>query len=123
MFKISIGFGVALALVGIVGYVATGAQSPTALIPTFLGILLIVAGWLARNPAMRKHAMHGAAAISVIGLAGTSKGFLKLPVLLTGGTVDRVPAVIAQGVTFLLCAVFLVLCVKSFIDARRAASK
>ena len=57
----TIGIAAALIVIGVVGYVATERQSATALIPALLGLLLLAFGWLARNEAYRKHAMHAVA--------------------------------------------------------------
>lgn len=120
MARLSIVFGALLAVVGIGGYVATDMVSPTALIPAFLGLLLIVAGVIAGKESMRKHAMHGAALIALIGIAGTASRTFKLPALLSGEAVKNSGAIYSSAITFLLSAVFLALCVKSFIDARKA---
>ena len=81
----------ALIVIGVVGYVATDRQSATALIPAFLGLLLLAFGWLARNEAYRKHAMHAVAAFALLGLLGTIGGLIRL----LGGTTT--PAAISQG--------------------------
>jgi hypothetical protein len=109
----TIGIAAALIAVGVVGYVATDRQSATALIPAVLGVLLLALGWLARNDAYRKHAMHGVAVVALLGLLGTARGLVRL---LSGVTT---PAAIAQGLTAVLAGALLVLCIKSFVDARR----
>jgi hypothetical protein len=45
---------------------------------------------------------------------------MKLPSLLAGQEVARPAAVISQSIMGALTAVFVALCVKSFIDARKA---
>ena len=109
----TIGIAAALILIGVVGYVATERQSVTALIPAFLGLLLLALGWLAGNEAYRKHAMHAVAVFALLGLLGTIGGLIRL----LGGTTT--PAAISQGLTAILTGALLALCVKSFIDARR----
>jgi uncharacterized membrane protein len=111
--KTTIGIAAALIVIGVVGYVATDRQSATALIPAFLGLLLLASGWLARNEDYRKHAMHAVAVFALLGLLGTIGGLIRL----LGGTTT--PAAIAQGLTAILTGALLALCVKSFIDARR----
>lgn len=120
MAQTTIGFGVVLALLGAAGYALTGGVSITALIPTFFGLPLIVMGALALNERFRKHAMHAAAALGLVGFVGSAGGLPKLVTLLTGGEVARPAAVMAQSIMAALTAVFVGLCVKSFIDARRA---
>jgi hypothetical protein len=92
----------ALIPIGVVGYVATDRQSATALIPAFLGLLLLAFGWLARNEAYyRKHAMHAVAAVALLGLLGTIGGLIRL----LGGTTT--PAAISQGLTAILTGTLL----------------
>ncbi len=68
---LAIFFGILLDILGIGGYVMTGAHAPTALIPAVLGTLILILGILAsRNPGLRKHAMHGVAILAVLGLLG-----------------------------------------------------
>ncbi len=47
MAKLTIVFGVLLIAVGITGYVMTGSAHPTALIPCWIGLVLVIAGALA----------------------------------------------------------------------------
>jgi hypothetical protein len=119
MAGISIGIGAALTLLGIIGYAASGAASVTALIPAAFGILLTALGILARNERLRKHAMHAAALLAILGFAATVSGFVKLFTLIGGGTVERPSAVVAQSIMAVLCAVFVVMAIRSFILARR----
>lgn len=114
--------GILLILIGIVGYgygMIGGAASPTALIPAVLGLLLAVLGFAAKaKEDLRKHIMHGAVVVGLLGFLGTASSFLKIPALLNG-TAERPAAVVAQLATAVICVVFVLLCVKSFADARR----
>lgn len=114
--------GVLLILIGIVGYgygMIGGAASPTALIPAILGLILAILGILAKaKEDLRKHIMHAAVVVGLLGFLGTASSFLKIPALLNG-TAERPAAVAAQLATALVCVFFVVLCVKSFADARR----
>ena len=65
-------FGMLLTLLGLAGYFLTGASSPTALIPAIFGVLLLVLGFLARSEATRKHAMHAAATVALVGCGGAA---------------------------------------------------
>jgi hypothetical protein len=107
------GIAAGLIVIGVVGYFATDRQSATALIPAVLGLLLLAFGWLGRNDAYRKHAMHGVALFALLGLLGTIRGLIRL----LGGTTT--PAAISQTLTAILTGALLALCIKSFIDARR----
>lgn len=120
--RIAMIVGAALVAVGLVGYVAAQFSSLTALIPALLGVLLVALGWLAEiRPGARQHFMHAAAALALVGLLATARGLLKLPTLLGGGELERPAAVVSQSVMALVCLVFVVLCVQSFVQARRAS--
>jgi uncharacterized membrane protein len=109
---------VAFVLIGIgaVGYFATGAASLTALIPAMVGAILLVLGLVARDPKARRHAMHAAVAFALIAALGTLPRLLPA---LSAGEFQR-PAVIAQAAMVSALIVYVLLGVKSFIDARRA---
>jgi hypothetical protein len=113
-------FGVLLIVLGVVGYAATGGVSVTALIPAFFGIVLVALGLLARNERYRKHAMHVAVVVGLLGLLGTARGLMALPRVMSQTDVDRPAAVVAQAVMAILMIVYVALGVRSFIAARRA---
>lgn len=114
-------FGILLDLLGSVAFIASGANAPTALIPSAFGMVILVCGILAKvKPGIRKHVMHVAAVFGLLGtLGGLGMGLPKLGAVLNH-TAARPFAVWVQLGMGVLCLVFLVLCVKSFIDARRA---
>lgn len=120
--SVSITCGILLILIGIIGYVygmSGGGASPTALIPAVFGVLLAILGFLAKSKEnLRKHIMHGAVLVGLLGFLGTASSFLKIPALLNG-TAERPAAVVAQFATAVICLIFVILCVKSFIDARK----
>lgn len=115
--------GLLLILVGLVGYfgaepnLQTGKVSPTALIPAAFGITLVILGGLAFSGKLRKHAMHLAALIGVLGVIG---GFMPiLRQINNTGTFDPFKkSAIAGELMILICAVFVGLCVRSFVLAR-----
>ena len=123
MANTSIGFGVVLIVLGVAGYLATGGQSPTALIPAGVGLLLVLLGFLARKPRLRMHAMHGAALVGLVGFAGSVGGLGQLVKMIAGETIARPPAAIARSVMAVLCLAFVALTVRSFIAARSARKK
>ena len=65
--------GILLVVVGLASYYLTGQTSITALIPAFFGIVFIVLALVARAEAARKHAMHAAVAVALIGLLRGSR--------------------------------------------------
>ena len=117
--KISIVFGVLLLIVGLAGFLLTGSQHPTALIPAILGLLLSIAGGVAMIEGMKMHAMHAAVLVGLLGFLGTLDGYLGVIKLVTGGEA-RPATVLSKVITSILCGVFVFLCVQSFIAARKA---
>lgn len=114
-------FGLLLVGVGLIGYFQPkvfgefNEVSKTALIPAYIGGALAVCGWIVMFvPKCRKHVMHLAAVIGVLGSVG---GFM--PMQRSGFNFQKASAV-AGALTSGICIVFVILCVKSFIDARKA---
>jgi len=111
--------GVLLVIFGVASYVITGGASITALIPSVIGALLAICGLVAiRQERLRPHAMHVAALLALIGVAGTASALLQLPSLLAGSGVPRRPAVVARIGMAVILLVYLGFSVKSFVDAR-----
>ena len=116
--------GALLVLIGIVGYGAAepnaeGKISPTALIPAFFGVALVLCGALAFSDKIRKHVMHLAA---MIGLLGALGGFMPVvrQISKTGSFDPTKKSAIAGELMILVCVIFVGLCVNSFIQARKA---
>jgi len=120
--KTSIIFGSVLTLLGLGAFVATGSTHFTALIPSFFGIPILLCGILSLSlPAMRKHLMHVAAIFGLLGtLGGLGMGIPKLGMLIAGTANRGGFAIYMQLAMGVISLVFLILCVKSFIAARRA---
>ena len=114
--------GILLILLGIIGYVIgmnNGNASLTALIPAVFGLLLVILGFLAKSKEnLRKHLMHAAVVIGLLGFLATASSILKIPDVLSG-TAERPSAVVSQFAMALICLVFVIMCVNSFIAARR----
>ena len=117
--KVTISYAVLLIALGLVGFFGFGRSSVTALIPAFFGILVLVAGLLALDEKMRRHAMHAASVLGLLGFLGTVSGLIKFFTLISGGEVTRPAAVVSQAVMAVLSLIFFILCLKSFISARR----
>ena len=108
--------GLVLILLGLISYFGTGRTSATALIPAFFGAVFIILALVARSESARKHAMHAAVSLALIGLVGT---LVRLVPAIVAGQLAR-PAVLAQLVMSVLLTGYIVLGVKSFKAARRA---
>jgi O-antigen/teichoic acid export membrane protein len=117
MASTTIVFGLLLTLLGLGGYFLTGTSSLTALIPAVFGLPLMLLGFIARSEQSRKHAMHIAALLGTIGFVGALMSLLRTP-----AGVRSALAVASQVTMVLLTGIFVALCVKSFVDARRARS-
>ncbi|HEX8397528.1 MAG TPA: hypothetical protein VF644_08880 [Pyrinomonadaceae bacterium] len=117
---ISIIIGVMLILIGVGGYGAsTGHASPTALIPSAIGLIIAILGGVATKENLRKHAMHAVMLIALLGFLGTVMGIPKAISLLQGAQIERPAAAVAQTLTAILCLILVVFGIKSFVDARR----
>ncbi len=112
--RISIAFGIGLILVGIAGFVPRHA--PTALIPAYVGIALIICGFVGMQPKLRMHAMHGAVTLALLGFLASAG---RLVVSLSKPQIDSLAAS-CLSLMAVLCGVFVFLCVRSFIAARRS---
>lgn len=122
MARVTIGFGAALVVLGIIGFVGSGASSVTALIPTFFGAVFVALGVVGSAEERRALAMHVAAFLAIVGIMGSITGLVDLPDLLAGNDLDRPWAVAVQSIMAVVLVVYLVLAVRSFIAARRARS-
>ena len=112
MYRVTILFGILLGITGIVGFYLTGAKHLTALIPAFIGIPLFVCGIIAAKEAMRMMAMHIAILIGLIGFIGAAATLFKAD--------QEMAAIVSKSITSVLCVTFVGLCVRSFIQARKA---
>jgi hypothetical protein len=108
--------GFLLILLGVAGYVGTGGASLTALIPAMVGALFLILALVARSPEARKHVMHAAVAIALLGVLGVVP---RVVTAVNAGEVRR-PAVLAQLAMAAILGVYVLLGVKSFVDARKA---
>jgi len=119
MAPITLLFALAYILLGLGGFILTGSTHKTALIPCAFGVLFVLFGLLAFKDKFRKHAMHAAVLIALLAFVGTAKALAHLPDLFRG-TAEKPAAVITQAVNAFLSLGFILLAVRSFIQARRA---
>ncbi len=120
MTNVTLGYGAILAVLGLGGYFGSGRVSPTALIPTVIGALLLVCGVLARKETMRKHAIHAALIIALLAILGTASSFVALAKWAGGTAPERPFAVVVRAITALLSVGYMVLGIRSFRAARLA---
>lgn len=117
--RVAMLFGVIFIILGLVAYFGISSESITALIPAFLGLPMLILGWVAQNEKYLKHAMHGAAVLALLGFGGTVGGLIKFFRMIGGEQFERGSAITVQAIMALLCLIFLVFAVRSFIYARR----
>ena len=99
----------------------SGGKSPTALIPAFIGAAFVLLGIVSFWDKARKHAMHFAAMIGLIGfLGGAYKGFPKLAALLSDDLTGKdFNKALSQNILAFVCLAFVGLCINSFVQARK----
>lgn len=130
--RLAIIFGVLLSALGAVSYFqpellgtvpvpkedAAPAKSITALIPAFFGVALVLCGLIgSAAPDMRKHAMHVAAMVSLLGVVGAL--FRPISTAIKGQELNFAGAPLrAQIIMAILSLIFLILCIRSFVQAR-----
>ncbi len=116
MHRWTILFGLLLVAIGLGGYYFADANQPMAPFGTaVLGIAMFVCGLVAAQGAMRRLAMHVAALIGMIGFVGPMVTIFN-DITNTANTAE----VLAKGLTSALCLMFVLMCVNSFLEARRA---
>jgi uncharacterized membrane protein len=116
--KVSIVFGFLLSALGLYGYFGMGMVSITALIPLFIGVPVIILGLLAFNEKRIKDSMHAASVLVLLGLIGSVYRFLQKIIL---GNLDGSSLILI--IMSVLCIIFLILAINSFIEARKAREK
>ena len=147
MAKTTIIFGILLIALGVVGYMGGGSapasdapepaaeasddsktdseagenkKSVTALIPAFVGAILLLCGVVALKESARKHAMHLASVVGLLGLlAGAGRGSMGIGKFLSGDASLNQRSFLFVWIMAILCGIFLVLCIRSFIEAKK----
>jgi hypothetical protein len=121
MDKVTILFGLLLIVLGVAGYVGTGWHAPTALIPLYVGVVFACLGVFARRatPKRRKVVMHIAVTLGLLSFLGTAIGIWKFIQMERGYPMARPIAVEDQAVMSMMALIYVLLCVRSFIKARR----
>jgi hypothetical protein len=124
MAKLTIGFGVVLILLGAWGFFGTGSAHPTALIPAYFGLALAIAGALAitENAKRRMLWMHIAVTVGLLGFLGSGSRAVMEFVNAHGEPLGDVAVVAVrfQLAMAAICLLFVGMCVRSFIAARRS---
>lgn len=121
MAKLTLVFGGLLIALGLAGFVATGSHAPTALIPAGVGIVFLIFGALARStdPKRRMLWMHIAVTVALLLFLSTIPADIAVFRLAHGATLARPVAAEEKAAMSLLCLLYVLLAVRSFINARR----
>jgi hypothetical protein len=122
MAKITIVTGVLLILLGLASYLYTGHQYPTSLIPSAFGILLVAFGSMAETPIQRRRmlAMHIAVTVGLLGFLATAAALVSVVQLIKGKLFPYPIAIEEKAAMSVLLLIYVLLCVRSFIVARRS---
>lgn len=122
MAKLTLVTALILIVLGVAVFIATGSYAPTALIPAYFGILLGILGLLARsdNSKRRMLFMHIAVTVGLIGVIFPGWRGGSDFIASAHGTLVPHPAAMKEELAMAaICLVFVLLCVRSFIAARR----
>jgi hypothetical protein len=122
MAKLTIAFGILLILLGIVGFVATGSVHPTSLIPSVLGLFFVLFGVMANSDDSKKRMlwMHISVTVALLVFLGTIPADINVIQLSRGAFFAHPASVEEKAALSLLCLIYVLFCVRSFISARRA---
>ncbi|MHB1937740.1 MAG: hypothetical protein ACYCOR_14290 [Acidobacteriaceae bacterium] len=123
MAKFTLVTALVLIVLGAAFFVATGSHAPTALIPAYFGIVLGIFGLLANTPDSKRRMlfMHIAVTVGLLGVIfpgwRAASAFLAST---RGMAMARPLAVKEEFAMAIVCLVFVLMCVRSFISSRRA---
>ncbi len=122
MAKLTIGFGILLIALGIFSYIATGSQHPTALIPVGIGILFALFGVMANTEDSKKRMlwMHISVTAALLVFLGMIPAMVNVFRLAHGVSFPYPAAVESKATLGLFSLIYVLFCVRSFINARRS---
>lgn len=108
-----------LVITGVLAFVLTATSSITALIPAFVGGLILICAAVASRPSLHRHGIHAALVVALLGALGSVMNVVKVGQLFTGAA-ERPAAIITSLILFVLCVAYVVIGVRSFVVARKA---
>lgn len=122
--RVTLTIGILLTLLGVISYFLSGEASLTALIPSVFGVIFVAVAQIARKESLRKHAMHFAVGLAMVGFLGVAvRAFGPFATLVGGGTVEHPGATVAQIIMAVLCFILVAYGIRSFVEARRRKSE
>jgi hypothetical protein len=122
MAKLTMVFGVLLIVVGAWGFVATGSEHYTSLIPAGLGLLFVLFGVMANSDDAKKRMlwMHVSVTVALVLFVSLIKSDIQVYQLSHGADLPHPIAIEEKAAASLLSLVYVLFCVRSFILARKA---
>jgi hypothetical protein len=122
MAKVTLVFAGLLIALGLAGFFGTGSIHRTALIPAEIGVLLGISGLLAMSPSenRRKQFMHINVTVGLVGCVGGAIEAMRGYLHATSAGLQPDQIALASKLTMSgLLLIYVLLCVRSFIAARR----
>jgi hypothetical protein len=119
---LAVNFGALLIALGLLAFFAPGVlvkdsvpYAKTALIPAGIGLLIEICGMVSLSkPGLRKHMMHFAALLGTLGFIGGLANIFR-----AGFDFNKASTIVSL-IMALVCLIFVGLCVRSFIAAKKA---
>ena len=112
---LTLGYGLFLVVWGVAVSLLSSSESITSYFPSFLGAPLALSGWMAKsNPKKRKFWMHIAVTFGLLCALGGTRFFMVM-----GDGLDFASG--SMLMLFLTGSAYTALCVRSFIEARKAS--
>jgi len=125
--NVTLRFAVILILLGGIFFYLTGSHAPTSLIPVIFGVVLFVVGLLARSESesRRKLFMHIAVTVGLLGFLfpAIRSGMALFARYVKGVPIAHLRAVQEELLMAVICLVYVILCVQSFIAVRRSRAQ
>jgi len=114
-------FGVLLLALGVTAYLLTDSMHRSQLAPAVLGVVLLVCGVLANTEDSRRRMlwMHVAVTLGLLGFLASGALVVTAYMWAKGEPFPEPLTVESREAMCVLCAIFVGLCVRSFIAARR----
>ena len=123
MAKFTIVTALVLIILGVAFFVATGSHAPTSLIPAYFGIVLGILGLLANTPDSKRRMifMHIAVTVGLLGVIFPGWRAASAFIASSHGTAMVGPLAVKEEFAMaVICLIFVLMCIRSFISARRA---
>jgi hypothetical protein len=121
--KLTLVLALLLVALGLAGYIGTGSIHPTALIPAWIGLALGICGFLAISPSegRRKLFMHISVTIALLAFIGSAAEALRGYVHARSAGIEPDQIALDSKIALAgLLFIYVLLCVRSFIAARRS---